>query len=303
MPYTQANRLISLSTPIGDDTLLLAGFTGHEAVSRLFNFQLELLTERAPIDFTQIIGKNVTISVIQADNTPRYFNGLVSRFALNGADTTFTHYQMEVVPWTWMLTRFADCKIFHNKAVGDILQQVFSDRGFTDFQISLSATYSPIEYCVQYRESDFNFISRLMEQNGIFYFFKHDRGKHTMMIADSASIHEECPGQQSAGYNLVSGGLDAEDVINSWEIEQQLKSGKYTLTDFNFKTPSTSLLATEPTIVSVGGNTDYELFDYPGEFATRGDGTTMAKLRMQEEEGGSHGGERHKRMPRVYHGI
>ncbi len=284
MPYTQANRLISLSTPLGDDKLLLAGFTGHEAVSRLFNFQLELLAGAVPIDFAQIIGKNVTISVIQADNTPRYFNGLVNRFALSGADTTFTHYQMEVVPWTWMLTRFADCKIFHGKAVGDIIQQVFSDRGFTDFQISLSATYSPIEYCVQYRESDFNFISRIMEQNGIFYFFKHERGKHTMVIADSASIHEECPGQQSAGYNLVSGGLDAEDVINSWEIEQQMKSGKYTLTDFNFKTPSTSLLATEPTIVSVGGNTDYELFDYPGEFATRGDGTTVAKLRMQEEE-------------------
>ena len=96
-----------------------------------------------------------------------------------------------------------------------------------------------------------------MEQNGIFYFFQHEEGKHTMVIADSSSAHEPCPGQENAGYNLVSGGLDEADVINSWSIEQELRSGKYTLTDYNFKTPSASLLATEPTIVSVGGNAKF----------------------------------------------
>lgn len=293
MPYTQEGRLISLTTPLGTDKLLLAGLSGHEAISRLFSFHLDLLgvaidpeTQAAapPVEFSDIIGKNVTISVIQSDNSKRYFNGMVSHFAQSGADATFIHYEMDIVPWTWMLTRFADCKIFHNKTVGDIIQQVFSDRGFTDFTVSLSATYTALEYCVQYRETDFNFISRLMEQNGIFYFFKHEDGKHTMVIADSSSIHEECPGQASAGYNLAGGGLDAEDVINSWNFQQELKSGKYTLTDFNFKTPSTSLLATEPTINAVGGNANFELFDYPGEFTTRGDGTAFAKLRMQEEE-------------------
>jgi len=295
MPYTQENRLISLTTPLGADKLLLAGFSGHEAISRLFSFHLDLLSESLdpashqpapPIAFSDIIGKSVTISITQSDNTPRYFNGLVSHFAQSGADSLFTHYQMEVVPWTWMLTRFADCKIFHNKSVSDIIQQVFSDRGFTDFKLNLSATYTPLEYCVQYRETDFNFISRLMEQNGIFYFFEHEMGKHTMVIADSSSVHEPCPGQESAGINLVGGGLDTDDGINSWNIEQELKSGKYTLTDYNFKTPSASLLASEPTIDAVGGNSNFELFDYPGEYTTRGDGTTFAKLRMQEEEAG-----------------
>ena len=286
MPHTQANRLISLTTPLGEDKLLLAGFSGHEAISRLFNFHCDLLTEKGPVDFTQIIGKNVTISVAQPDDTHRYFNGMVSQFAQTGSDTNFIHYQMEVVPWTWMLTRYADCKIFHNKKVGDILEQVFQDRGFQDYKLSLNGGYSPLEYCVQYRETDFNFISRLMEQNGIFYFFQHEEGKHTMVIADSSSIHEPCPGQESAGYNLVSGGLDADDVVNSWTMEQELRTGKYTLTDYNFKTPSASLLATESTIVSVGGNASFEIFDYPGEYATRGDGSTFAKLRMQEEEAG-----------------
>jgi type VI secretion system secreted protein VgrG len=286
MPHSQEGRLISLTTPLGEDVLLLAGFSGHEAISRLFSFHLDLLTQHGPIDFTQIIGKNVTISVAQSDNTPRYFNGMVSHFAQTGSDLNFIHYQMEVVPWTWTLTRYADCKIFHNKNVGDILKQVFEDRGFTDYNLTLSGSYTPLEYCVQYRETDFNFISRLMEQNGIFYFFQHAMGKHTMVIADSSSIHEPCPGQESAGYNLVGGGLDADDVVNSWNIEQELRTGKYTLTDYNFKTPSASLLASEPTIVSVGGNAGFEIFDYPGDYAARGDGTNFAKLRMQEEEAG-----------------
>jgi type VI secretion system secreted protein VgrG len=295
MPHTQEGRLISLTTPLGTDKLLLAGFSGHESISRLFSFHLDLLCEATdlsthqpatPIQFSEIIGKNVTITVTQSDNTPRYFNGLVSHFAQSGADSLFTRYQMEVVPWTWVLTRYADCRIFHNKAVGDIIKQIFSDRGFTDFKLSLSGSYTTLEYTVQYRETDFNFISRLMEQNGIFYFFQHEEGKHTMVIADSSSIHEPCPGQESAGLNLTSGGLDDDDVINSWNIGQELKSGKYTLTDYNFKTPSTSLLASEPTIDTIGGNASFELFDYPGEYAVRGDGTAFAKLRMQEEEAG-----------------
>jgi type VI secretion system secreted protein VgrG len=105
-----------------------------------------------------------------------------------------------------------------------------------------------------------------------------------MVIADSASAHEPCPGQKSAGYNLVSGGVDELDVIHSWNLEQELRSGKYTLTDYNFKTPSANLKATEPSVVSVGGNSGFELFDYPGEYQTRGDGTALAKIRMQEEE-------------------
>jgi len=289
MAYTQENRLISLTTPLGDDKLLLAGFSGHEAISRLFSFHLDLLADKTDpafkeIAFSDIIGKSVTITVTQSDNTPRYFNGLVSRFAQSGGDTMFLRYQMEVVPWTWMLTRYADCKIFHNKTVGDIIQQVFSDRNFTDFNISLSGTYTALEYCVQYRETDFNFISRLMEQNGIFYFFTHEDGKHTMVIADSSSIHQACPGFDSAGYNLAGGGIDDEDVVNSWNLEQELRSGMYTLSDYYFETPSANLVASESTVYEVGGNSSFELFDYPGDYTTQTAGKGCATLRMQEEE-------------------
>ena len=284
MPYTQENRLISLSTPLGDDKLLLAAFNGTEAISRLFRFRLDLLSEEEPVAFADIIGQNVTISIMQADATARYFNGIVNQFALVGSDAAVLRYKMEIVPWTWLLTRFADCRIFHNKTVKEIIEQIFEDRGYTDHKISLTGPYSPLEYCVQYRETDFNFISRLMEENGIFYYFEHEAGKHTMVIVDSLSSYEECPGQNRAGFSLEPGGADEDDVISSWSIEQSLRSGKYTLTDYNFKTPSTSLLATEPTIFSVGGNSNFELFDYPGDYTARADGSAFAKLRMQEVE-------------------
>jgi type VI secretion system secreted protein VgrG len=284
MPYTQDNRLLSLATPLGKDVLLLAGLQGHEAMSRLFSFHLDLLSEGPPIDFAKIIGQKVTISLTCFDGTPRYFNGIVNHFAQSGKDKTFTKYEMQVVPWTWKLTRFADCRIFHNKTIRQVLEEVFASRSLTDYIISLSSSYAPMEYCVQYRETDFQFISRLMEQNGIFYFFEHDQHSHTMTIADSAAAHKPCPGHPAVGYNLVAGGLDEDDVIQSWRLQQEWKSGKCTLTDYNFKTPWMNLLATEPTIVSVGGNSNFELFDYPGEYTTHEDGGLAAKRRMEEEE-------------------
>lgn len=284
MSWTQTDRLISLTTPLGQNELLLAGFSGREAISELFSFHLDLLCEGPAIDFSKIIGQSVTMTVAMADDSDRCINGIVSHFALSGKDNRFTRYQMTVVPWTWKLTRFTDCRIFHNKKVGEILAKVFASRDLTDYTLSLTGSYSPLEYCVQYRETDFQFISRLMEEYGIFYFFRHEKNKHTMVIADSPSAHEPCPGQQNVGYDLVAGGLDQADVITSWRYQQQWRSGKCTLTDYNFTTPSTSLLASEPTIVSVGGNASFELFDYPGGQTTRTSGTDRVKLRMEEEE-------------------
>ncbi len=242
MPYTQENRLIAINTPLGKDALLLQGFSGHEGISRLFSFHLDLLSLKDSISFKDIVGQNITIEIRLANNSLRYVNGFVSRFAQSGSEERFTHYQMEVVPWLWFLTRNADCRIFQNKTIPDIIQEVFKHRGFQDFKPSLTGTYEPREYCVQYRETDFNFVSRLMEQYGIFYFFQHEKGKHTLVLADSPSVYQPCPGQPSARYELVAGGLDTEDAVTGWQMEQELRTGKYSLTDYNFETPSTSLL-------------------------------------------------------------
>ncbi len=283
--YSQENRLIKLDTPLGTDVLLLQGFTGREGISQLFKFDLDLLSENNAIDFSQIVGQNVTIRVLLSDgSTERYFNGVVSRFAQSGAGTQFTNYQMEIVPWLWFLTRNADCRIFQNMTIPDIIQKVFDDRGFSDYKNSLTGSYDPVDYCVQYRETEFNFVSRLMEHNGIFYYFEHDDGVHTMVLADSGSAHQACPNQESANYNQTAGDLDTDDVVTGWNLEQELRTGKYSLTDYNFETPKTSLMANEPTVYEVGGNTKFEIYDYPGIHLTPSDGSKVAKLRMQEEE-------------------
>ncbi len=281
--YTQAGRLISLSSPLGDDKLLLTGFTGHEAISRLFHFHLTTLSEDTGIDFTTIVGQPVTINVVQFDDSKRYFNGIVSHFACTGKEGDMTRYELQVVPKLWLLTRYADCRIFHNKDVTEIVKSVLDDRGIK-YQANFTGAYNKLEYCVQYRETDFNFVSRLMEQFGIFYFFQHENGEHNMMLADSSSAHQPCPGQNSAGFNLASGGLDPGDVVNSLSIGQELRSGKHSLTDYNFTTSTTDLKATETTIYSVGGNDSMEIFDFPGLHGTQTDGTAVAKIRMQEEE-------------------
>jgi type VI secretion system secreted protein VgrG len=281
--YTQTGRLISLTTPLGDDVLLLTGFTGHEAMSRLFQFHLTTLSENLDINFTDIVGQSVTINVNQANDAPRHFNGIVSHFACTGKDGNMANYELQVVPKLWTLTRYADCRIYHNKTVKDIILEVLGDRGIANQDLT-TGTYKPLEYCVQYRETDFNFISRLMEQFGMFYFFEHADGSHTMNLGDSTSAHQPCPGEDSFGFNLATGGLDAGDTVNHWTIGQELRSGKHSLNDYNFTTSTVDLEAGEPTIYSVANNDSMEIFDYPGLHLTQSDGTAVAKLRMQEEE-------------------
>ena len=190
---------------------------------------------------------------------------------------------MEIVPWLWMLTRKADCRIFQKMTAPDVIAKVFKDGGFTDFKNSLTGSFEELEYCVQYRESDFNFVSRLMQQFGIFYYFEHEESKHTLVMANSPSAHQPCPGQANADYNQVSGGLEDADVVSSWQAAQELRTGKYSLDDYNFKTPNVELVSSEPTVFA-NANGKFETYDYPGLFLNKAQGQTAAKIRMQEEE-------------------
>jgi type VI secretion system secreted protein VgrG len=276
--------LFEIDTPLGKDKLLLKGFRGSEGISRLFRFELDLLSENSDIKYTDIIGKNVTISLKQADGKSRHFNGIISRFGQGGADETFTTYHAEMVPWLWFLTRTADCRIFQKKSIPDIIKQIFGDLGFNEFSDSLKSSYQPREYCVQYRETDFNFVSRLMEEYGIFYFFKHEQGKHTLVLGDDPSANADCPGQSQFRFYIKTTAVLDEDVISQWRAEQEMRTGKCTLTHYNFETPSSSLLATTATIATVGGNSQFDIYDYPGKHLNKGDGQLLTKIRMQEEE-------------------
>ncbi len=285
--WTELRRFLNLLTPLGDDKFLLRSFSGEDGISELFHYHLDLLSEDSNISFDDIIGKNVTFSVrLAVTESARYFNGYVSRFVQLPGETRLFHYQAEVVPWLWFLTRTADCKIFQNMAVMDIVKQVFTDLGFKDFQDQTQKTYPTWEYCVQYRETAFNFVSRLMEQEGIFYFFKHENGKHTLMMGDVASVHQPCPDVSRVMFDR-SAMLEMrhdEDVVYGWKQEQEMRAGKYAVCDYNFETPSTRLNTQVDSSINQGGNHRFEIYDYPGIYDNRADGDTLAKTRIEEQE-------------------
>ena len=283
-PPTQENRLIAIDTPLGPDVLLLRGFTGHESISRLFNFELDLLSPDPEIKFEEIIGQKVTIRVRLGKEKERFFHGIISRFMQTGSDVGLANYRATMVPALWFLTRTADCRIFQSKKVPDIIQEIFKENGVTDIKTVLKATYEPRDYCVQYRETDFNFVSRLMEQYGMFYFFEHEEKKHTVVLSDDLSAHQPCLEQSKVSWNPQGSDNLDEDVITSLQWEETFRFGKYAVTDYNFETPSTSLRAEVKTQIDVGGNSKYEIYDYPGEYGKKAEGDGIAKIRMQEEE-------------------
>jgi type VI secretion system secreted protein VgrG len=288
--YTQENRLIAIKVDgQGDDDLLLNGFNCTEAISRPYVIHAEVLSQEPEVDFTDIIGQKATITLQTNDeNNPRYFSGYVSRFAQSGSDSVFHHYHMEIVPWIWFLSRHADCRIFHNLTIPQIIQKVFD--AFTaktkgPIQTNLQATYTAQEYVVQYRETSLNFISRLMEHAGIYYYFSHTDTDHTLIIADTSASAKDCPIQSTASHaDTTASGDMFEDRIASLRLKREFKTGIYTSTDYNFKTPSTNMVASENTVISVGGNDPLEIFDYPGVHGTADEGRSISKIRMQEHE-------------------
>lgn len=170
---SQAQRPLAITTPLGSDVLLLVGLTGQEALSQLFLFQLDLVAENArEVAFDKLLGQKITCTLVLPKGKKRYFSGICSRIGQGQRDDVLTAYHMDVVPQFWLLTRRAQSRIFQHLSVPDILKKVLDG---LDVAFELQGTFQPRDFCVQYRESDFQFASRLMEEEGIYYFFKHMR--------------------------------------------------------------------------------------------------------------------------------
>jgi len=278
MGFVQEQHRLAISTPLGDNVLLLRAFNGSEAISQLFRFDLDLLSESDSIRFEDIVGKNVTLRIDDSNGVERHWNGFISRFAQGTQDGRLTAYHAQMVPWPWFLTRTADCRIFQNQKVPDIIQKIFADLKFRDFELRLYGTYTPRDYCVQYRETDFNFVSRLMEEEGICYFFDHQDGKHVLILADDAAAHKPCPTQKTARCGFQGQGMTyKEDLITEWHYHEEFRPGAWAQTDYNFEMPSTNLA------VTVNGKNPYEIYEYPGEHRVRTDGDRLARIRLQEQ--------------------
>ncbi len=276
--FQQAKFPLEVTTPLGKDVLLLVGFTGHEALSRLFSFQLDMLAEKtADVAFDKLLGQKVTASLTLASGQKRHFNGICNRIGQGAQDADFTSYHLEIVPQFWFLTRRSQSRIFQHLSVPDILKKVLDG---IDVSFELQGTFEKRDFCVQYRETDFNFASRLMEEEGIYYFFKHEAGSHKMVVANTPQSHADL---SKITYETIAGGNRPDDRIHEWHKVQELRSGKYTLFDHSFELPHKHLEADKTIAESVaagkvthkqkvGGNDKLEIFDYPGEYAQRFDG-------------------------------
>jgi type VI secretion system secreted protein VgrG len=278
---SQQSRAIGITTPLGADVLGLRAFALQDKLSRPFQIEADLSSTDGSVNFDKIVGQKVTIRLNAGRSGRRFFSGYVSRFTQVPNEGGFSHYHATIVPWLWFLTRPSDCRIFQEKSVPEIIEQIFKDRGFNDYTLKLSATYPKREYCVQYRESDFNFVSRLMEQEGIYYFFTHEDGKHTLVLADSISAHSPAPGYAEIPFWEIQEGAPFKEAVTEWMVAKELQPVASALTDYDFKKPSSSLL-TNTQVTRQYGKAEYEVFDFPGQYLETDDGDRLAHTRLDE---------------------
>ena len=283
MAFTQTSQYLSITTPLGTDKLLIRSIHGEERISGLFHFFVEAVSEEKALDFATIVGKSATVKMALADgSTTRYINGIVGRFVQAGSDARFFTYFLELHPWFWLTSMMVDCRIWQNKSVIDIVTGLFGELGFTDYKNSTTGTYAALEYCVQYNESAFAFVSRLLEDAGIFYYFEHADGKHTLVLADASTAFTDCPGAATVDY-ATYGTWVQQNVVTSATIEQAVIPGKYAVDDFGFETPSTDLLGSSDSTKATNG-TARRIYEYPGGFVKKDAAEAKAKLRMEERE-------------------
>jgi type VI secretion system secreted protein VgrG len=292
MAYTQVNRAMQIFTPLDENVLLLTGLRGAEGISRPFRFDLDLISSQRDIGFDQIVGKSVTISIILPGGSTRSINGIVTRFAkadagVSSPDAKVSYpYGATIQPAFWLLSLTGDCKIFQNLSVPDIVESILGEHGIT-YKTDLGS-YAKREYCVQYNESDFTFISRILEEEGIFYYFEHGNGSHTLVLVDQNSKIPPCPNLAIANYRLNVSGTTDEDLIISLDSEQRVGPTRFALEDFNFKTPNTDLEAKAPAAQKLTDK-DLEIYCYPGYYDTKPEAMRLVDMRMEEEE--AHGAE------------
>ncbi|RJF88309.1 type VI secretion system tip protein VgrG [Oleomonas cavernae] len=276
----EAERPFRLTTPLGKDTLIGVGLSGREAVSEPYHFRIEVVSKRDDIKPSDLLGKPFGFEAKMAAG--RQFHGLVKSVAPGMmADRQFRAYSVEIVPWFWFLKLTNDCRVFQKQTVKQILEKVFGDSGFKDYDLSgIKGTHPKREYCVQYRESDFDFASRLMEEEGIHYHFEHSAGSHKMIVADS----NDAFGTVADPKKPLTGATREWLGLQSFRTEGEYRPTKYVQTDYNYETPSQSLETNAPTLADLPGSPVYEIFDFPGLYPVKADGEALTKLRMEAEE-------------------
>jgi len=279
--YNQERRLLRIDTVLGKDHVLLVSLRGRDAISSCFFYDLELASTDANIRPDAVLGTAATIWLNDAAGLSAPVNGIIAEFAMTQrAGRGLSMYRLRLVPSLWLLTRTSDCRIFQDKSVQQIVDQVLSDFGVSKKAWRLNGEHQKREYCVQYRETAHDFICRLLEEEGIYFYFLHDDHSHTVVFSDNNRGLTKCSNDKIA----ASPEPGAMGGIWEWQDTYHFRSSQWALGDYNFETPSTSLTTNKKTINTVLAKQKFEMFDYPGRYQAKGPGDTATKLRIEYEE-------------------
>ncbi len=312
--FTQENRLLRLATPLGADVLLPVALRGHEQLSCLFTFELELAAELGTrIPFDRILGQSVSLELRHTGESHRFFNGIVVAFGTCGRTLTFARYHATLAPKLWLLTKTRRSRVFQNLSTPDILRRVLE--GY-DVSFKLSVKYLKRTYCVQYQESDFAFISRLMEEDGITYRFLHTDSGHTMVLSDAVTAYPRIAADRDVILGNGPGRSRTAWQLCAWRATQCLSTRRFTVRDHSFHLPNDPLEATleclqevrvgraAHRLIGAAKSEKPEVYEYPGGYAkwhdrpVSHDGTAdtelgglfedrdrLLRLRVEAEEG------------------
>ncbi len=268
-----------LDTPLGDDALIVESFSGIEEISKIYTYVVEAKSDKTSLSFDAMVGKPVSLILTLADNKKRFISGHVKKFIQHSRLDDLNHYHIEIVPWLWFLNKRSDCRIFQGQSALDIIKEVFDKAGFAGkYETKTTATYRQREYCVQYRETDFNFVSRLMEEEGIFYYFTHTQDSHILVLGDSPSVHKPLQPSGDVTFYRATEQEERRPAVMDFIAEHSVRSTKVSLKDFDFVKPSTDLT------VMQNESDNYELYDYPGNYTERADGEHYAKVRLEYQK-------------------
>ncbi|HEY8290583.1 MAG TPA: type VI secretion system tip protein TssI/VgrG [Acetobacteraceae bacterium] len=280
--YSQDQRLLQIDTVLGKDHVILVSLQGEDRISALFAYDIEIASTDPAIRPDDILGTAATLLIHDRTGAHATINGIVSRFGVGARDGRgLVRYRMRLVPALWFLTRTSDCRIFQDMNVRAIVDAVLADHGIQRRDWKLSAEHEERPYCVQYGETAYSFISRLLEEEGIFFHFRHDQQGHTVVFSDHNHALPQCP---EGKVPLVSGSGELGGIWR-WEKTYRFRSAQWALADFNFETPSTDLTTQKKTINQVLARRPYEMFTYPGRYAKKAPGESLTKLRIEYEEG------------------
>jgi type VI secretion system secreted protein VgrG len=280
---------ITFNCPLPHASLRFESMTATQAVSALDSIEVDLVADKADIAAEKLLGQPASVVLTLRKGGKRHFNGLVARFGMGRSVGRsmgrYFQYRATLRPWLWFLTRTADCRIFQDLTVPQIVEKVFGDHAaIANFEFKLFRSYRQRGYCVQYRETDFNFVARLLEEEGIYWFFEHSEGAHKLMLVDDMSALSHADGAEKLPYYDNSGQAPPDvDYISGWSSSREVRPGKVALTSYDFERPSAAL-AVDHSLSRSHALDDAEQFDFSGDYTQKADGQHLADCQLEEQQ-------------------